>query len=115
MERDILLKMYNMPGYTMDIDFNHPVTKALLARNYVYTGNNQIVSMDVFTNEMPIKVTLQPFVYQAFDYLKIKMKREICKLEKRISKEKNVQIKQKNTEELIQMKQTFTEMYGDSC
>ena len=73
MEQAIIFHMYNKPGYTMELDYNDPITKGLLARNYIYTGNNQIISMDVFTNALPIKATLQPFVYQAIDAMKPKI------------------------------------------
>lgn len=113
MEQAIIFHMYNKPGYTMELDYNDPITKGLLARNYIYTGNNQIISMDVFTNALPIKVTLQPFVYQAIDAMKPKMKKEIKKQESKIKKETNASKKQKLNEEIIDMKKMFEDIFGE--
>lgn len=113
MEQAIIFHMYNKPGYTMELDYNDPITKGLLARNYIYTGNNQIVSMDIFTNALPIKATLQPFVYQAIDAMKPKMKKEIKKQESKIKKETNAGKKQKLNEEIIDMKKLFEDIFGE--
>lgn len=113
MEQAIIFHMYNKSGYTMELDYNDPITKGLLERNYIYTGNNQIISMDVFTNALPIKATLQPFVYQAIDALKPKMKKEIKKQESKIKKETNVSKKQKLNEEIIDMKKMFEDIFGE--
>ena len=113
MEQAIIFHMYNKPGYTMEFDYNDPITKGLLARNYIYTGNNQIISMDVFTNALPIKATLQPFVYQAIDAMKPKMKKEIKKQESKIKKETNASKKQKLNEEIIDMKKMFEDIFGE--
>lgn len=113
MEQAIIFHMYNKPGYTMELDYNDPITKGLLARNYIYTGNNQIISMDVFTNALPIKATLQPFVYQAIDAMKPKMKKEIKKQESKIKKETNASKKQKLNEEIIDMKKMFEDIFGE--
>lgn len=113
MEQAIIFHMYNKPGYTMELDYNDPITKGLLARNYIYTGNNQIISMDVFTNALPIKATLQPFVYQAIDAMKPKMKKEIKKQESKIKKETNASKKQKLNEEIIDMKKMFADIFGE--
>lgn len=113
MEQAIIFHMYNKPGYTMELDYNDPITKGLLARNYIYTGNNQIISMDVFTNALPIKATLQPFVYQAIDAMKPKMKKEIKKQESKIKKETNAGKKQKLNEEIINMKKMFEDIFGE--
>lgn len=113
MEQAIIFHMYNKPGYTMELDYNDPITKGLLARNYIYTGNNQIISMDVFTNALPIKATLQPFVYQAIDAMKTKMKKEIKKQESKIKKETNASKKQKLNEEIIDMKKMFEDIFGE--
>lgn len=113
MEQAIIFHMYNKPGYTMELDYNDPITKGLLARNYIYTGNNQIISLDVFTNALPIKATLQPFVYQAIDAMKPKMKKEIKKQESKIKKETNASKKQKLNEEIINMKKMFEDIFGE--
>lgn len=113
MEQAIIFHMYNKPGYTMELDYNDPITKGLLARNYIYTGNNQIISMDVFTNALPIKATLQPFVYRAIDAMKPKMKKEIKKQESKIKKETNASKKQKLNEEIIDMKKMFEDIFGE--
>lgn len=113
MEQAIIFHMYNKPGYTMELDYNDPITKGLLARNYIYTGNNQIISMDVFTNALPIKATLQPFVYQAIDAMKPKMKKEIKKQESKIKKETNASKKQKLNEEIIDMKKMLEDIFGE--
>ncbi|WP_373207513.1 superinfection exclusion B family protein [Coprococcus phoceensis] len=113
MEQAIIFHMYNKPGYTMELNYNDPITKGLLARNYIYTGNNQIISMDVFTNALPIKATLQPFVYQAIDAMKPKMKKEIKKQESKIKKETNASKKPKLNEEIINMKKMFEDIFGE--
>ena len=113
MEQAIIFHMYNKPGYTMELNYNDPITKGLLARNYIYTGNNQIISMDVFTTALPIKATLQPFVYQAIDAMKPKMKKEIKKQESKIKKETNASKKPKLNEEIINMKKMFEDIFGE--
>lgn len=97
----------------MELDYNDPITKGLLARNYIYTGNNQIVSMDVFTNALPIKATLQPFVYQAVDSMKPKLKKEIKKKQAKAKKETDTTKKQKLIAEVIDMKKIFEIIFGD--
>ena len=97
----------------MELDYNDPITKGLLARNYIYTGNSQIISMNIYTNALPVKATLQPFVYQAIDSLKPKMKKEIKRRESKIEKQTNNAKKQKLNEEVIGIRKMFEDIFGE--
>ena len=55
------------------MDYNQPLIQGLLARNYIYMGGQQQVTLDVFTNCIPARFTLQPYVYQTLDHYKPKI------------------------------------------
>ena len=85
-EQAIIIKLYTSPGYTSQLDYNQPLTQGLLARNFIYMGSQQQVTLDAFTNCILAHFTLQPFVYQTLDYYKQKIVKEITKLEKEKTK-----------------------------
>ena len=106
----ILAKLYNSPAYTSSFDFNHPVIKGLLARNIIYTGGEQFVEIDVFTNTMPIKVTLQPYVLNALNkYLPI-IKEQIHDYYLKLKKAKTEKQK-KEIQETIEWAQYFCDLF----
>lgn len=84
----IIMQMYFSDGYTMNIDYADPVVKSLIARKYIYLGNNAQVLPDLY-DHLWTKGTLQPFVWQALQWLHLQNEKEIKKLEKKIGKEKN--------------------------
>ena len=57
---------------------------------YIYMGGQQQVTLDVFSNCIPARFTLQPFVYRTLDYYKPKIEKYIEKMEKRASRIKDV-------------------------
>lgn len=85
-EKAIILKVYNSPNITCELDFGHPVIKGLIARHYLYGGGEQLVRTSAFSTAMPIKLTLQPFIYNALNYLEDKLVKEIEKTKKKINK-----------------------------
>lgn len=111
-ERAIIFKLYNSPGYTCELDYNQPLIQGLLARNYIYMGGQQQVTLDVFTNCIPARFTLQPFVYQTLDYYRPELKKHIAKLEKRVNKTKDVTKKEKLKLEFSTIKENYDYMYG---
>ena len=104
-ERAIIFKLYNSPGYTCELDYNQPLIQGLLARNYIYMGGQQQVTLDVFTNCIPARFTLQPFVYQTLDYYRPELK-------KRVNKTKDVTKKEKLKLEFSTIKENYDYMYG---
>lgn len=111
-ERAIIFKLYNSMGYTCDLDYNQPLTQGLLARNYIYMGAQQQVTLDVFSNCIPARFTLQPFVYQTLDYYKPKIAKYIEKMEKRAEKIKDVSKKEKIRSEISITRENYEHMYG---
>lgn len=111
-ERAIIFKLYNSMGYTCDLDYNQPLTQGLLARNYIYMGAQQQVTLDVFSNCIPARFTLQPFVYQTLDYYKPKIAKYIEKMKKRAEKIKDVSKKEKLRSEISITRENYEHMYG---
>lgn len=111
-EQGIIFKLYNSPGYTSVLDYNQPITQGLLSRNYIYAGSMQQVAMSYFDNAMPIRFTLQPFVYQALDYYRPKIKKEIEKKEAKLAKVKDNDKKKRMNEELENIKANFSYIYN---
>lgn len=111
-ERAIIFKLYNSMGYTCDLDYNQPLTQGLLARNYIYMGAQQQVTLDVFSSCIPARFTLQPFVYQTLDYYKPKIAKYIEKMEKRAEKIKDVSKKEKLRSEISITRENYEHMYG---
>ena len=112
MERAIIFKLYNSPGYTCELDYNQPLTQGLLDRNYIYMGGQQQVTLNVFTNCIPARFTLQPFVYQTLDHYRPKVEKHIAKLEKRINTTNNVIKKEKLMSDLSSIRENYEYIYG---
>ena len=110
-EKNIIFSLYNSPGYTCELDYNQPLIQGLLARNYIYMGGQQQVTLDVFTNCIPARFTLQPYVYQTLDHYKPKIKEYIRKMEKRVSKAKRTSKKEKLKSELEIIRENYNRMY----
>ncbi len=110
-EKNIIFNLYNSPGYTCELDYNQPLIQGLLARNYIYMGGQQQVTLDVFTNCIPARFTLQPYVYQTLDHYKPKIKEYIRKMEKRVSKAKRTSKKEKLKSELEIIRENYNRMY----
>ena len=110
-EQGIIFTLYNSPGYTSVLDYNQPIIQGLLSRNYIYAGSMQQVTMSYFDNAMPIRFTLQPFVYQTLDYYRPKIKKEIEKKEAKLAKVKDNDKKKRMNEELENIKANFSYIY----
>jgi hypothetical protein len=87
-EKAIILKVYHSPNITCELDYSHPIIHSLLARRYLYSGGEQLVTPDIFSNAMLIKLTLQPFIFNALNYYKEKLAKDIKKTEKKLGKAK---------------------------
>ena len=110
-ERAIIFLLYNSQGYTYELDYNQPLIQGLLARNYIYMGGQQQVTLDIFSNCIPARFTLQPFVYQTLDYYRPKIEKYIEKLEKRVNKTKDITKKEKMKSELSIIMENYDYMY----
>ena len=75
-------------------------------------GGQQQVTLDVFSNRIPARFTLQPFVYRTLDYYKPKIEKYIEKMEKRASRIKDVSKKEKLRSEISIMRENYDYMYG---
>ena len=113
-ERVILLKLYHSPAFTCELDYGQPVIKGLVARNYLYGGGQQLVRTPLYSTALPIKLTLQPFVYRALDYYRDKLSREIQKTENRISKAKSKTKLDKLKIKLNELKDCYEAYYNES-
>ncbi len=71
----------------------------------------QQVTLDVYTNSITAKFTLQPFVYQTLDYYKDKLEKEIVKQKKRVEKSRKPDKKKKLQEELENIQDHFNDIY----
>ena len=111
MELSIIIDLYRAPGYSGTVDWGHPVVKGLLARNYIYAGDNAYVSLDVFTEKWPMKVTLQPFVYRTLNHYQPKVKRKIEKLERKLAKNPCSTKAQQLQNELNNMRESYNTFF----
>ena len=75
-------------------------------------GGQQQVTLDVFSNCIPVRFTLQPFVYQTLDYYRSKIEKHIEKMEKRVSRTKDVSKKEKLRSEISIIRENYDYMYG---
>lgn len=110
-EKAIIIEMYHSPGYTMILDYTQPIIKGLVARKYIYAGE-QVVSLDVYTNAIDMKFALQPFVYNALDNYKHKFDRKIDKITRKIHKTKHEKKKEKLSEYLSKCKNYYEAIYN---
>lgn len=108
----IIIKMYNSPGYMQMLNYSDPIVQALMAEQYIYGGGEQMVSINMLTNHVPVKYILHPYVYHALDYYKPKIEDEINKLAHKIEKAKNTTKKAKMQEQLTSMRDTYNIFYN---
>lgn len=113
-ERVIILKLYHSTAFTCELDYGQPVIKGLVARNYLYGGGQQLVRTPLYSTVLPVKLTLQPFVYRALDYYRDKLSREIQKTEKRISKAKSKTKLDKLKVKLNELNDCYEAYYNES-
>lgn len=115
-EKSIIVRLYNSPGYSGQLDYNQPIVQGLLARNYIYMGSTQQVTTYFDSNAIYANVTLQPFVYQTLDHYRLKMEKVITKLEKKMTKAKKVEKKAKLDKELADVRRIYNLIYnGGYC
>jgi len=69
------------------LDYANPVVKTLLAKRYLYMGNNVPVEITI-DNRMHTRMTLQPFVRQALEWKYNKTIDMIKHLEDKLNKAK---------------------------
>lgn len=110
-QQAIIYKLYNSPGFTAQLDFNQPVVQGLLGLKYIFMGGQQQVTMYRLSNSIPALFTLQPFVYQALDHYRPKLKKEIEKLERKTAKANDTKKKQL-AEELQNARDHYDVMYN---
>lgn len=108
----ILLSMYQSPGYSKVLNYSEPLVQALLSESYIYGGGEQLVSVNVLTNAVPVKFTLQPFVYKALDYYRQKIEDEISKVKRKINFQKNEQKKAKLARDLETLESYYNAYYN---
>lgn len=113
-EKAVIVMLYNQPDFTGQVDFNQPIIKALLAKNYIYGGGTQRVVGYIGSTALPIYVTLQPFVYQALDWAKPKIQDRIKMFTRKLEKETNPEKKQELSELLQNMREGYDYIYGGS-
>ena len=100
------MRLYKSEGYTNYLDYGNPIVQGLLARKFIYMGNNQVVSLE-WDNSVPAKFALQPFVYQALNHEIEKMQKEIRSTTKKIAKTKNKNKKEKLQAQLNELQQCW--------
>lgn len=103
-EIEIILYLYKSDGFTNIIDYANPIIKGLIYRNYIFIGNSVPCQID-WNNRMMIQGTLQPFIWQALDWLCDKSDEEITKLQQRKSKIKDKNKKDKIDKEIAEIQE----------
>lgn len=93
----VIVEMYNSPGYSKAYNYCEPIIQSMCSEGYLYSGSQQLVTIDVFTNEMPVKFTLRASIFQTLNHYKPKLEKDIEKLKKRIAGERNL-----NNKEILQ-------------
>lgn len=109
---EIIISLYHSAGYTNYLNYSEPLVQTLLAENYIYAGMQQLISVDMITNEMPTKFTLQPFVYQALDDFKLQCEKRKTKLTQKLGNEKNSMKKIKLQEEIATIQDVYIALYN---
>lgn len=112
-ELSIVIMLYNSPGYSGTLDYNEPIIQGLLARNMIYSGSQQRVTMSAFDNAIPLRLTLQPFVYQALNHYKPILEKEIQKIKIKANNEKNTEKKAQLLEQATNMMENFNRIYSN--
>lgn len=93
-ERGLVFAIYNSPNHTMNLDFNDPVVKSMVARNILFSGTTQFLEYNVLTNTYNTLYTLQPFAQRGVEKLYHRLEGEIEEL-----RNKQIQnLNQKQTE-----------------
>ena len=105
-EINIIMRLYKSEGYTNYLDYGNPIVQGLLARKFIYMGNNQVVSLE-WDNSVPAKFALQPFVYQALNHEIEQMQKEIQSTTKKIAKTTNEKKKVKLQTKLTELQQCW--------
>ncbi len=108
-EWDIILGLYHNYSYSGKVDYADPIVKGLIARGYIYMGNNTFVSQG-WDDKMMISVTLQPFVRESLNKEYLRISNKIKKLEQKLNKEKDQQKKNRiktQIEELSSEREIF--------
>lgn len=104
-EREIILYVYKEKTYSAILDYADPVVKALLSKKYLYMGNNATIEM-TYDNNMPARMTLQPFVRQALEWKYNKTVDMIKYLEGKLNKVK----KENDKQELIKKIESYKQI-----
>lgn len=112
-EKRIIGKLYSSEGYTAVLDFNQPIVKAMLARNFIYSGGEQLVIYDVFDNSVPITATLQPFVCWTLDLYLPKMYKEMLKKSNEMQCLKEGEKKYRIEKALEKLKHSYDALKGN--
>lgn len=87
-EKEIILMMYHSDGFSSTIDYADPIVKSLIARKFIYLGNNASVIPD-WDDKLWVRGVLQPFVWQSLNWFYERNHKKILKLTEKLSKEKN--------------------------
>lgn len=111
MESAIIVKLYNSIGHTHELDSTQPYVKALVYKNFIFSGGTQIVTVG-HDNSMLMKYMLQPYVSETLDYYKDKISKKIRKLENSIKRENKQQKIDKLNSELQQFKEMYNGMFN---
>ncbi len=99
-QKCVVIGLYLSPYCTAVLDYSEPVVQSLLALQYIYAGSTQMISASLGDGNMPMKFTLQPFVYNALEWSVEKLKSRQLKLKNKLSKARNNIKKDKIKEEL---------------
>lgn len=110
-EQTVIFGLYHSDSYTAKLDYNQPIVKGLLFRGYIYTGSDQMVTTDPYTNRVPINCTLQPSVYQALTYSERKLQKRMQKLSNRIQRVKDTQKKERLQRKYDDLKDNYNNFY----
>lgn len=110
-EQAILLKLYHSPALTCLLDYSQPVVQGLLSQKYIFAGGSQLVSYDAWSDTLPMKYTLQPYVYRALEWYKTELIKRISKLQSKIEKAKNPKKQKKLLTELENTQDMYNAYY----
>ena len=111
-QQAIIYKLYNSPGFTAQLDYNHPVVQGLLGAKFIFMGGLQQVTVYRFSNNIPLLFTLQPFVYQSLDHYRPKVEKKIEKLERKGERKKSPSKRARLAEQLRKAKEYYDVVYN---
>lgn len=101
-EIGLVLMLYKEYGHTARLDLNNPTIQSLINRGILVTGATQLVTVSIYSNELPAQVTLNPRICKAMDDELRKAENRVEKLRAKQHKIRNESKRRKLEKEILE-------------